>query len=410
MGRMTSKKVAFTLIWTASLYGLIAVAAVGVSKAQDLQHYRPAVGGSNYFSTHSAKVGPSGRLLTGVQIHYASNPLVRRDEFGRIIETVVTDLTTAEFLASWALTERLEIGFSLPVSHATKPSELDVDDGSGVGDLRVSSKILLLGAKRRRGFGVALILPMHFPTAGDEHEFSTRQFSIKPTLAFEIQQKFWRLSTNIGYRWLPTRPEQLPPLALDAGTYWSVGLGFRPYPNQFELLLDVFGSQFKEFRDSSDGPAPIEALAGFRLFGGDDLAFSMGIGGGLNDEFSSPEFRVVGGLSWSMSGRGGSGHYAVSASDQDNDGVRDNADACPELREDRDGFQDADGCPDKDNDQDGLLDTQDKCPSHPEDLDGFQDEDGCPDPDNDRDGVLDTAEDVDGDGSDRGDGGEHCGL
>ncbi|MBV70000.1 MAG: hypothetical protein CMH52_01500 [Myxococcales bacterium] len=390
MGRMTSKKVAFTLIWTASIYGLIAVAAIGVSKAQDLQHYRPAVGGSNYFSTHSAKVGPSGRLLTGVQVHYASNPLVRRDDFGRIIETVVTDLTTAEFLASWALTERLEIGFSLPVSHATKPSELDVDDGSGVGDLRVSSKILLLGAKRRRGFGVALILPMHFPTAGDEHEFSTRQFSIKPTLAFEIQQKYWRLSTNIGYRWLPTRPEQLPPLALDAGTYWSVGLGFRPYPNQFELLLDVFGSQFKEFRDNSDGPAPIEALAGFRLFGGDDLAFSMGIGGGLNDEFSSPEFRVVGGLSWSMSGRGGSGHYAVSASDQDNDGVRDNADACPELREDRDGFQDADGCPDKDNDQDGLLDTQDKCPSHPEDLDGFQDEDGCPDPDNDRDGVLDT--------------------
>ena len=35
-----------------------------------------------------------GRLLTSAQINYASNPLVRRDDEGRIVEAIVSDLTT----------------------------------------------------------------------------------------------------------------------------------------------------------------------------------------------------------------------------------------------------------------------------------------------------------------------------
>jgi outer membrane protein OmpA-like peptidoglycan-associated protein len=75
--------------------------------------------------------------------------------------------------------------------------------------------------------------------------------------------------------------------------------------------------------------------------------------------------------------------------DNDNDGIPDVKDKCPNEPEDKDGFQDEDGCPDLDNDNDGLNDAIDKCPNEPEDKDGFQDEDGCPDPDNDGDGFLD---------------------
>jgi outer membrane protein OmpA-like peptidoglycan-associated protein len=76
--------------------------------------------------------------------------------------------------------------------------------------------------------------------------------------------------------------------------------------------------------------------------------------------------------------------------DTDGDGIPDKIDHCPSEPEDKDGFQDQDGCPDPDNDQDGILDSADKCPNEPEDKDGFQDEDGCPDPDNDQDGILDA--------------------
>ena len=89
--------------------------------------------------------------------------------------------------------------------------------------------------------------------------------------------------------------------------------------------------------------------------------------------------------------------------DRDGDGLLDEQDACPDVPEDFDGFEDEDGCPDEDNDRDGVLDEQDGCPDVPEDLDGFEDQNGCPDFDNDLDGLSDLndscsdqAEDFDG--------------
>jgi outer membrane protein OmpA-like peptidoglycan-associated protein len=76
--------------------------------------------------------------------------------------------------------------------------------------------------------------------------------------------------------------------------------------------------------------------------------------------------------------------------DTDRDGLFDDVDACPREPEDKDGFKDADGCPDPDNDEDGILDVSDRCRNKPEDIDQFEDEDGCPDPDNDKDGLLDV--------------------
>lgn len=95
--------------------------------------------------------------------------------------------------------------------------------------------------------------------------------------------------------------------------------------------------------------------------------------------------------------------------DNDGDGVADLVDACREIPEDRDEFLDGDGCPDPDNDGDGVADVADGCVAVPEDADGHEDGDGCPDPDNDGDGVLDTVDacrDVpeDADGWEDGDG------
>jgi outer membrane protein OmpA-like peptidoglycan-associated protein len=69
--------------------------------------------------------------------------------------------------------------------------------------------------------------------------------------------------------------------------------------------------------------------------------------------------------------------------------VEDKASAFRKTKEDKDGFEDDDGCPDNDNDQDGIADAIDKCPNDAEDKDNFEDDDGCPDPDNDKDGICD---------------------
>jgi outer membrane protein OmpA-like peptidoglycan-associated protein len=79
----------------------------------------------------------------------------------------------------------------------------------------------------------------------------------------------------------------------------------------------------------------------------------------------------------------------VKRKDTDGDGLFDDEDECPKQAEDKDGFQDDDGCPDEDNDNDGLADRLDDCRDDPEDKDGFEDDDGCPDADNDKDGLAD---------------------
>ncbi len=75
----------------------------------------------------------------------------------------------------------------------------------------------------------------------------------------------------------------------------------------------------------------------------------------------------------------------IVKTDQDGDGVPDVDDACPTVP----GPADNKGCP-RDSDGDGIPDDVDRCPLDPEDKDGFQDEDGCPDPDNDNDGIVDA--------------------
>ena len=101
------------------------------------------------------------------------------------------------------------------------------------------------------------------------------------------------------------------------------------------------------------------------------------------------DFRVTTGLVWSPQP---AGVAAPGRNDHDGDGIPDSVDACPDEAEDKDGFQDEDGCPDADNDGDGIADGNDECPNEPEDKDGFQDDDGCPERDNDNDGIPDAAD------------------
>jgi hypothetical protein len=133
------------------------------------------------------------------------------------------------------------------------------------------------------------------------------------------------------------------------------------------------------------------------VFGGPERMASA-IGAGLNFKYASvnASYKAVGTpvfiakRGWEIAG-----NVQVNLGltvDSDKDGIDDKEDNCPDNPEDKDGFQDDDGCPEDDNDQDGVPDNADSCKNIPEDRDGYQDNDGCPDYDNDQDGIADSVD------------------
>jgi len=134
------------------------------------------------------------------------------------------------------------------------------------------------------------------------------------------------------------------------------------------------------------GDFTLQATGGVTLQVTPEVAASLMVGAGPVGA-RGDQVRITTGITWSPQPAGGG---EAGRADRDGDGIPDALDACPDEPEDKDGFQDEDGCPDPDNDRDGIPDAIDKCPNEPEDKDGFQDDDGCPDLDNDGDGIPDA--------------------
>jgi hypothetical protein len=129
-------------------------------------------------------------------------------------------------------------------------------------------------------------------------------------------------------------------------------------------VLELQGvTGFKSARDTA-----IELALAARLTLG-NFVILLGGGLGLTQGVGTPDGRVILGV-----------YGSVPENDQDKDGVPDAQDACVYLPEDRDGFQDSDGCPDPDNDGDLVPDLDDKCPSVAAEEGRDDNEDGCTDP------------------------------
>jgi len=109
--------------------------------------------------------------------------------------------------------------------------------------------------------------------------------------------------------------------------------------------------------------------------------------GNGSDFAGSPDFKIGVGL-YTMIGK----PQTIKLYDHDRDGLFASDDQCPRDAEDKDAFEDDDGCPDVDNDSDGIADIDDGCPMEAETVNGTDDADGCPEFDADSDGIFDASD------------------
>lgn len=349
----------------------------------------------------------TGEWTASLWMSYAYRPITLRDPTSDEIRfDVIGHQLTADLAAGVGVAERAALGFDLPVlivqtgDDPTPESTRVLGDtplqGSGLGDLGFVGKITITRPTRGDFGGFALALHERFslPT-GDEGSYLGEGGVTSETrllAEYRLVAVGAHLAAGVKLRGDEAQVacEGIAPEACPTrfGHELPFGLGFTLRPQAFGL--DDQGRITLSLE--THGHLPLAPLAPFESA----RVASLWLGGGVR--YALRDVSLLGGIETSLVGAVGSAPLRVVASvawaprvhDVDDDGVEDEVDQCLELAEDRDGFQDDDGCPEGDNDEDGVFDDEDRCPESKEDEDGFQDEDGCLDPDNDGDTVLDT--------------------
>ncbi|MEJ7728810.1 MAG: OmpA family protein [Polyangiaceae bacterium] len=319
------------------------------------------------------------------------------------------------FLWALGITDRLELGLAVPVTfwqegdgRARAAGAAEELPTTALRDARFGLALSLLQRPRLAGAGgPALTARMAFGVpVGDDRAFAGAESATAiPSLAVDWRFGKLLLAADLGAR---IREESEIGGAV-VGTQLSAALGatYDILPDRWlSAGAEVFAlwglsEQAAPVRDQASldsGPpaVPTEFIvsASSAHFLGGDLVFALGGGGGIplasEPAITAPRFRFDLAVKYAPSGR-----------DSDGDGILDRDDRCPAAAEDKDGFQDEDGCPEEDNDEDGIADASDRCRDAAETIDGHDDEDGCPDDDDDGDGVNDDTDRCRNDTEDR---------
>ena len=392
-----------------------ALAQAKVSPSLDLRGFRaspdPAAG-----LFHEPAATPGHLEANGAAwLSYASSQVVlRQPGTGDVIARPVEHSLTGDLTFNLGLFGRAALGLALPYAIYQSGEPLDEAGARVLGELRLPSQAigdLALVAKvtlipptsgDHGGFALAVNERFTFPT-GDESSFlGEGDVTSETRLMAEYATRTIGLYAAAGAKFrggeerfacapAPTDPAVDDPCLTRVGHELPFGLAFRLFPRGLGLdraarwttFAEIYGqiplSPIDPF--SENRVATVELAVGARYALLRDFSLMAGVATAVVAGIGEPPVRGVISLGW-----------APRAHDADGDGLDDAVDQCRELAEDRDTFEDDDGCPEGDNDQDTVPDQADKCPSKKEDLDGFRDDDGCPDDDNDGDQIADQVD------------------
>ncbi|MEO8550854.1 MAG: choice-of-anchor D domain-containing protein [Kofleriaceae bacterium] len=363
---------------------------------------------ASWFQLQSAQVGREGDWAASALVSYASDPLVLRTSPNDNV--TIADRMMLELGGAYAFGDHFEIGLRCPLylqsgENLTSPTTFGepAAAGTAIGDLFVHAKAMILRSHRPDAdFAVGTSVALGLPTATDDEFAGSSKpqldalalVSFAPpgfekNLAFSLEAGVVLRSTTIYHD-----------IDQGNGMLWGVGASYRVRPD-LALTAEVFGelvpNGLRDAPTGSDAMGPprlydaIEGLIGAHYQMERRVNLGFALGRGLTSAPGTPAVRGVLTVTFAPSAEKPIA-AKPKAGDADHDGIPNDLDRCPDEPEDKDGFQDDDGCPDLDNDSDGIADAKDKCPDEAEDKDGFEDDDGCPDLDNDKDGIPDRTD------------------
>jgi outer membrane protein OmpA-like peptidoglycan-associated protein len=365
----------------------------------DVTSFFPTASFGGLFALDTSGVALKKNFGIGAILDFAQAPLVAST--GDTVIRVIDNLTQLHLYGFYGFGKSLEASALLPFA-VFYSQDLGAGAESQVakpGDLRLRLKKGLIPAKVGSPLGLALAFEATLPTGAQDSFLSIvggdsgrANVELTPTIMLEYLSGPVSFNLNLGYA---IRKETfLGSASINDRMETGVGLGYTITQTKKDKLQAVIELQANLPVDLGAGAVaaevPVEARAGARYVK-DKLVFQFGAGLGLPTSagdsestrgIGAPNFRLFAGAAFAP----------VTEEDADKDGILGDKDKCPTQAEDKDNFEDENGCPEDDNDKDGILDAADACPIEAEDKDGTSDEDGCIDPDNDGDTLVDTSD------------------
>ena len=379
----------------------------------DLHLFRPAVDARGFFSVNGASVLPHKAFSFGLVLDYGHGLMPLASGHGG--DYMVDHALQGTFNFNFGLFDRVVVGLTAPVVLNWGPALTDIGPGApnnydakgltaqALGALALHAKVMILPPTSI--IGLAIVAQAGTGIGQSRNFASDPGFFYWPQVVVEKQfgtENVVRLGLNAGFRGhtgtngtFGTDKDGKPILTSGVFEYGNLGTagfaaGFR-IGDKFDLTAETYATYLAGGGSDNKQRLSAEALGGFKIFVQKNSYLYLAGGIGYTSGFQSADQRGVLGFV-----------FEPLNEDRDHDGIPDDLDACPDDPEDKDGDEDADGCPEQDpideapkvrtgdSDGDGILDVEDQCPNEPEDPDGWFDKDGCPDKDNDKDGIPDN--------------------
>jgi len=361
-----------------------------------IQRFDAAAGPHNYLTTRGARTDGKMVWSMGLVANYSYLPFQvgscesttdcqGPDAKAFATAKVIENQLQGDLLGTLTPIPRLQLALKIPVTwvkgQGISPDGTFSKEGinaAGIGDPQLEVKGRVYG-EVTAPFVIGL---SGFVTAPVGHAMAENKYigDEGPTaggrLILDGEKGPFSVGANLGGAYRPTA--HIGNAEIGPEGRYSVAAGYRVGP-LIRIVVDMFGTtRFS----SSAGENTLEIDGGLQIQPlNSPLSVSLAGGTSPVEGVGAPKVRAILGVI-----------YAVEKRDRDDDGIDDAADQCPTDKEDRDGNEDSDGCPDPDNDLDTVPDAVDKCPNEAEDQDNFEDRDGCPDPDNDKDGIPDVSD------------------
>lgn len=329
-----------------------------------------------------------GAITTQARLSYGYRPLTLRDPTGALAYAIVEHQAIADLGVSLGLARRATLGVDLPVLLA-QGGDTWADDpkavrlagtrplaSAGLGDPALRAKLTLLAPELDerdvgRGLGLAIDERLTIPLGDERSLLGEGSLTSETRLLAEYGFGPLTAHARVGFKARgdvgafgcdPRAP--IDECTSRFGHELPFGAGVILPTKTLGIDDEGRGALFVETRGHLpvepvapfDGAAPaglfasvagsVRVTEGVRLLAGLEAPIAPGVG--------SAAFRATFGVA-----------FAPRATDVDGDSVGDDVDRCPDFAEDRDGFDDSDGCPEADNDADGIADAVDACPDTP---------------------------------------------